>query len=195
MAKKKDFSNIVEESFNDGYVSEPDVEVTAKEPEKVEEATAPAEELATEVVEETLTPPAEETTEAALEQVAEETVVEEVPVVEAIEEIVEEPEEEPEEELTESEILLKRLTDGDEELLEELWNKQERATYYLTNVQRACIDIVARDEVLTKNAVVNAAYEKYFSDAVKEAAKEEVVRRTIKTLKRQIEVEKKNKED
>ena len=195
MAKKKDFSNIVEESFNDGYVSEPDVEVTSKETEKVEEATAPAEELATEVVEETLTPPAEETTEAALEQVAEETVVEEVPVVEAIEEIVEEPEEEPEEELTESAILLKRLTDGDEELLEELWNKQERATYYLTNVQRACIDIVARDEVLTKNAVVNAAYEKYFSDAVKEAAKEEVVRRTIKTLKRQIEVEKKNKED
>lgn len=193
MAKKKDFSNIVEDSFNDGYVSEPDVEVVAKEPKKVEEKTTPAEEPVAEVVEETLTPPTEEATETAPEQVDEEapteiSFIEETP----IEEVVEEPAEEPEEELTESEILLKRLTDGDEELLEELWNKQERATYYLTNVQRACIDIMAREEVLTKNAVVSAAYDKYFSDKIKEIAKEEVVRRTIKTLKRQIAEEKKS---
>ena len=169
MAKKKNFDNIVEESFKDGYTSEPDIEVVAKE-EKVEETPAPVEETV-------------EVVEAAQEQPAEEVT----------EEIVEEPAEEPEEELTEGEILLKRLTDGDEELLEELWNKKERATYYLTNVQRACIDIVAREEVLIKNDVVSAAYDKFFSDAIKEAAKEEVVRKTIKTLKRQIEIEKKSK--
>lgn len=173
MAKKKNFDNIVEESFKDGYTSEPDIEVVAKE-EKVEETPAPVEETV-EVVEAAQEQPAEEVTE------------------EIVDEPAEEPAEEPEEELTESEILLKRLTDGDEELLEELWNKKERATYYLTNVQRACIDIVAREEVLIKNDVVSAAYDKFFSDAIKEAAKEEVVRKTIKTLKRQIEIEKKSK--
>ncbi len=184
MAKKKTFDNIVEESFNDGYNSEPEVEVTVKEPTKDEEKTVPAEETATEIVEETLTPPTDEVTETAPEQADEEA-----PVTEGVEEVVEEPEEE----LTESEILLKRLTDGDEELLEELWNKKERATYYLTNIQRACIDIVAREEVLTKNDVVDAAYNSFFSDIIKEAAKEEVVRKTIKTLKRQIAEEKKGK--
>ena len=177
MAKKKDFSKIVEESFNDGYVSEPEVEVIAKENEKVEEP-VPVQES-----------PAEEVVEVIAEETTEEAPVEEAPV----EEIAEEPEEEPEEELTESEILLKRLTEGDEELLNELLYKKERATYYLTNIQRACIDIVAREEVLIKNDVVSAAYDKFFSDAIKEAAKEEVIRKTIKTLKRQIEIEKKNK--
>lgn len=166
MARKKDFSNVVEESFNDGYVSEPDVDVVAKAAEKAEEKTAPAEEPVAEVVEEAV----------------EEAPVEESPIEETVEE--------PEEELSENELLLKRLTDGDKELLEELWNKKERATYYLTNIQRACIDIVAREEVLTKNDVVDAAYNKFFSDAIKEAAKEEVIRKTIKTLKRAIEIEK-----
>ncbi len=186
MAKKKDFSNIVEESFNDGYVSEPEVEVTAKAPEKVEETPAPAEAPVAEVTEETQEQPTEEVIEEAP---TDEAPVEETPAEEITEDIVEEPEEE----LTESEILLKRLTDGDEELLNDLWYKQERATYYLTGIQRACIDIMAREEVMSKNAVVNAAYEKFFSDAIKEAAKEEVVRKTIKTLKRQVEEEKKNK--
>ena len=175
MAKKKDFSNIVEESFNDGYISELEVATEAKEPEKkTEEAVAPA----------------EETVEVAVEE--QEPAVEESPVEETTEEIVEEATEDvaeeskEEEKLTENEILLKRIVDGDEELLEELWYGQERATYYLTGIQRACIDIMAREEVMSKNAVVNAAYENFFSDEIKEAAKEEVVRKAIKTLERKI---------
>ncbi len=205
--RKNDFSNIVEESFNDGYISEPDVEVTIQEPKKDEANPVPAEDNVAEVVEETVTPPAEETDETTSEQnteepavddasvdaTPEEEVVVEENVAEVVVETVTEEVEEPEEELTESEILLKRLTDGDEELLGNLLYKPERKTYYFTGLQRACIEIMAREEALTRNEVLNKMFDKFFSDAIKEAAKEEVVRVEIKILKRQIEEEKKNR--
>ena len=206
MAKKKDFSNVVEDSFNDGYVSEPDVEVVAKEGEKVEKAAVVdktpviVEEPAAKVIEETITPPIEEAEQTASEEIIEETpveeaLVEETPIEESAEEVIEESAEdvveEPEEELTESELVLKKLTDGDEEILSNLLYKPERTTYYLNGLQRACLDVKAREEALSQTALLRTILENYFSDAIKEAAKEEVVRKEIKKLKRQVAAEKK----
>lgn len=142
MAKKKDFSKVVEESFEEGYRSEPEVVTPITEPQ-------------------------------------------EVPVVE-------EPAPEPEV-LTESELLLRKIIAGDEEALQSLWDREDRSTYYLTDLHRACVDVESHEEGKKKNDVITAALNQYFSDEVKEAAKELVVSRAIKKLEKEIQKEKGSK--
>ena len=139
MAKKKDFSHVVEESFEEGYRSEP--EGTASAPEKHE---AP---------------------------------VEEPVVVEA-------------ENLSENELLLRKIIAGDEEALESLWGREDRSTYYLTDLHRACVDIVSHEEGIKKNDVIVSALNRFFTEDVKAAAKELVVSRAIKKLEKDIKKEK-----
>lgn len=136
MAKKKEFDNVVEESFNEGYESEPGrpEEIVVDSPQVKQEAT-------------------------------------------------------PLENLSENELLLKRITDGEKETLERIWDKEDRSTYYLTDVHRACIDIMAHEEGIKKNDIVTTALNKFFTEEIKEAAKERVVTMAIKKLKREIKKE------
>lgn len=142
MAKKKDFSHIVEESFEEGYRSEP--EVTTSEPEKPE-----------------------------------------VPVEEPV---VAEPEH-----LSENELLLRRINAGDEEALEGLWGREDRSTYYLTDLHRACVDIMSHEEGIKKNEVIVSALNRFFPEEVRTAAKDLVVSRAIKKLEKDIQKEKGSK--
>lgn len=142
MAKKKDFSHIVEESFEEGYRSEP--EVTTSEPDKPE-----------------------------------------VPVEEPV---VAEPEH-----MSENELLLRRINAGDEEALEGLWGREDRSTYYLTDLHRACVDIMSHEEGIKKNEVIVSALNRFFPEEVRTAAKDLVVSRAIKKLEKDIQKEKENK--
>lgn len=143
MAKKKEFNGVVEESFNEGYNSEPTVEETNP------------------VVPE-----------------------EENPVVAEEDNIIEEN-------LSENEILLRKIRAGEAETLEEVLGKEDRSTYYLTDVHRACIDIMSHEEGIKKNQVVVDALNKYFSDELKTAAKERVITMAIKKLEKEIAKENK----
>lgn len=139
MAKKKsEFDNVVEESFNEGYQSEPEVDNNQKAETETKEA-----------------PPAPEPTKI----------------------------------FSENELRLRSIVAGEAETLEEIWGKEDRSTYYLTDVHRACIDIIAHEEGIKKNDVVVAALNKYFSDAIKQAAKDRVVTIAIKKLEREIQKE------
>ena len=139
MAKKKsEFDNVVEESFNEGYQSEPEVDNNQKAEPQTQEA-----------------PPSPESTKI----------------------------------FSENELRLRSIVAGEAETLEEIWGKEDRSTYYLTDVHRACIDIIAHEEGIKKNDVVVAALNKYFSDAIKQAAKDRVVTIAIKKLERKIQKE------
>ncbi len=139
MAKKKsEFDNVVEESFNEGYQSEPEVDNNQKTEPQTQEA-----------------PPSPEPTKI----------------------------------FSENELRLRSIVAGEAETLEEIWGKEDRSTYYLTDVHRACIDIIAHEEGIKKNDVVVAALNKYFSDAIKQAAKDRVVTIAIKKLEREIQKE------
>lgn len=143
MAKKKDFSNIVEESFEEGYRSEP--EAVVSEPERRQEAP------------------------------------------------VEEPVTVEPEHLSENELLLKKINSGDEEALESLWGREDRSTYYLTDLHRACIDIMSHEEGIKKNEVIVSALNRFFPETVRTAAKELIVSRAIKKLEKDIQKEKEGK--
>lgn len=142
MAKKKDFSKVVEESFEEGYRSEP-------------------------------------------ETVVSEPVQQEAPAVEP--EVVES------EPLSANELLLRRIIAGDEDELEALWAREDRSTYYLTDLHRACIDIMSHEEGIKKNEVIVSALNRFFPEEVKAAAKELVVSRAIKKLEKDIREEKSSK--
>ncbi len=141
MAKKKDFENIVEESFKEGYTSEPN---------KAEEKN------------------------------------DENPQIEVQEPVSQEPEN-----LSENELLLRSIVAGEKETLEKIWEKEDRSTYYLTDVHRACIDIMAHNEGIKKNDIVTTALNEFFSEEIREAAKDRVVTMAIKKLEREIKKENK----
>ena len=144
MAKKKEFDNIVEETFYEGYKSEPEYERknetnTETETKESEKNNGPSE----------------------------------------------------------TELRLRKIIGGDEEVLNEVYigNNGEltRSTYYFTDVHRACVDIVAHKEGIKKNDVVLAAFDKYFGEKIIKEARELVVSREIKKLEKEIENEKTNK--
>ena len=137
MAKKKEFDNIVDESFKEGYEREPELVKTEQIPE----------------------------------------IKQEEPVVE--------------ERLSEKELLLRKIIAGDEEVLREILGKEDRSTYYITDVHRACIDIMSHEEGVKKGQIVVDALNAYFSNEIKEAAKERVVTMAIKKLEREIKKENK----
>ena len=145
MAKKKEFDNIVEESFNEGYQSEPDLST----PNQQEPAT-----------------PSTNASEPA------QTVNEN-------------------EGLSEKEIMLRKITAGEAETLNKIWGKEDRSTYYLTDLHRACIDIMAHEEGMKKNEIVVNALNNYFTEDIKNAAKERVITMAVKKLEREIKKENK----
>lgn len=140
MAKKKDFENIVEESFEEGYKSEPEIKTTVQ----------------------TQSEPAEQENDNKASVV-----------------------------LSENELRLRKIRAGDPDTLNEIWNREDRSTYYLTDLHRACIDIMSHEEGIKKQQVVGDALLAYFSEEVKEAARERVVTMAIKNLEREIEKENK----
>lgn len=140
MAKKKDFKNIVDESFEEGYQSEPVIKTTAQTNFEAEEK----------------------------QEDIKETKV-----------------------LSENELRLRRIRAEDPDTLNEIWNREDRSTYYLTDLHRACIDILAHEEGIKKQQVVGEALLAYFSDEVKEAARERVITMAVKNLEREIEKENK----
>ncbi len=137
MAKKKEFDNIVDESFEEGYKSEPDTSSLTRQ-----------------------NPP-------AVENTPEET-----------------------EPLSESELLLRKINAGDVETLQNIWEREDRSTYYLTDHHRACIDIMAYEEGVKKNEIVVTALNQFFSEKTKEAAKDRVVSMAVKKLEREIKEDK-----
>lgn len=136
MAKKKEFDNIVDESFEEGYKSEPEI-ITNQEKKQ---------------------------------------------------ETKEQQSQEPEA-LSENERLLQKINAGDQETLTNIWEREDRSTYYLTDHHRACIDIMAYEEGMKKNEIVVSALNQYFSEKVKESAKERVISIAIKKLEREIKEE------
>ena len=139
MARKKNFDNIVDESFEEGYRSEPE-----------SSSAMPPKSAAKEPKEETPSLP----------------------------------------KLSEKEQLLQKIMSGDEMTLKTIWEREDRSTYYLEDLHRACIDIMAHEEGMKKNEIVVNALNQYFSSQVREAAKDRVVSMAIKKLKREIKEEK-----
>lgn len=133
MAKKKEFGNIVETSFIEGYESEPEIMTQNPQKNNPTETQAP-------------------------------TYI-----------------------LSETEILLRKIVSGNEEVINDMLNYSERSTYYLTDLHRACIEVKSREDFVTKQEVVRAALERYFDEKTVAAAKEELIRKKIKTLKKEIE--------
>lgn len=152
MAKKKDFSNIVDESFEEGYNSEPELETPAVEP--AAEAEVVAEPVVYDLNEEELKKLWEKKGKGCTSE--------------------------------ECGIFLNMLLSGNEKARNVVVEYEERSTYYLTDVHRACIDIVSHNEGLKKNEVVVAALNAYFSEEIKSAAREHAVTMAIKKLEREL---------
>ena len=147
MAKKKNFDNIVDESFNEGYQSEPDNSAVSPKADEKEPVTP---------MERKPAPPAPK-------------------------------------EMTEKEQLLSNILSGDAETLQSIWGREDRSTYYLTDLHRACIDIMAHEEGVTKNKIVVDALESFFAEKANiPAAKERVLTLAVKKLQREIEDENNN---
>lgn len=140
MAKKKEFDNIVDESFEEGYQSEPEIRTAVDAQTEVDA-------------------PQFEVRDTEL--------------------------------LSENELRLRRIRAEDPEILNELWNREERSTYYITDLHRACIEIMSHEEGIKKQQVVGDALLAYFSEEVKEAAKERVITLAVKSLEKEIEKENK----
>ena len=136
MAKKKDFDNLVDESFQEGYRSEPELPSVNKD--------------------------------AGANQV----------------------EGAPEVQLSEKEIFLRKILAGEPEVLRSIWENEDRYTYYLSDMLRACIEIESYKEGCTKTKVIATALERYFSDEVKVAAQKRAVELKVKKLEREIKEEK-----
>lgn len=165
MAKKKIFDNIVNESFEEGYTSEPEV-VTAPVPETPVTATE----------QEQATPAAD---------VIEEQPTEILPEPEAVE-----PQQAEPEPLSDNELLLQKVLAEDPEVLSSIINHPIRATYYLTDFHLACIDIMAYEDGINKSELVKDALNQYFSEETKAAARARVVSLATKKLKQKIKEEK-----
>lgn len=155
MAKKKDFGNVVDESFEEGYKSEPGTGeelpvVDAGQQETPDEPKGPALPKLT----------MEELKRIWVKKDKERTV-------------------------EESEIFFRLLQANDPDALSVVIDYEERSTYYLTDVHRACVDIMSHEEGLKKNDIVVAALNAYFSAETKRAAEELVVARAIKKMARE----------
>lgn len=92
---------------------------------------------------------------------------------------------------SENEALLQKILAGDPETIGDITGYVERSTYYLTDLHRACIEVKAREDVTSKQDVVRSALESYFDKETVEKAKEELIRKKIKTLEKIINEENK----
>lgn len=151
MAKKKDFGNIVDESFEEGYNSEPEVEVSNAD---IEQEETPA-----------IEPVLPKLSKQELKQIWEKK--------------------DKDRTAEESNAFLSLLNANDENALSVVIGYEERSTYYLTDVHRACVDILSHEEGLKKNDIIVSALNAYFSDEIKRAAEERVVTMAIKKLERE----------
>ncbi len=153
MAKKKEFDNIVDESFEEGYKSEPGAEVD------VAGAVAAQEEAPT------VEPAMPKLTREELKSIW--------------------VKKDKDRTAEESDVFLRLLAANDPDALSVVIDYEERSTYYLTDVHRACVDILSHQEGLKKNDIVVAALNAYFSEEIKREAEELVVTRAIKKLERE----------
>ena len=153
MAKKKDFGNIVDESFEEGYKSEPGTEVEASDVDVAQEETPAVE------------PAVPKLTKEELKSIW--------------------VKKDKDRTAEESDIFLRLLAANDPNALSVVIDYEERSTYYLTDVHRACVDILSHQEGLKKNDIIVSALNAYFSDEIKRAAEELVVTRAIKKLERE----------
>ncbi len=99
------------------------------------------------------------------------------------------PKNETPETLSKKEILLKKLRMGEADAVNEVLYKESRKTYFITELQRECIDIMARVDDTIIQKVVQDALNKYFENnqRVVEEAKREVIRKKILRLEKEIE--------
>lgn len=157
MAKKKNFDDIVEQSFNEGYTSEPEIVSEKAQPEQ-RRGRANSEN------ERELRPEAKERFFKVLDKKG---------FDEALKSL----------NPAEKEILARELKSGDEEIVVHLLGFDARSTYYLTDWHRACIDVVSHKKGIKKNEVIVAALEHYIAEeGAGEEAKELVVSRAITKL-------------
>lgn len=160
MAKKKDFENIVEESFNEGYTSEPEITPERTQPEAGRGRTSSKSERE-------LSPEAKERFFKVLDKKG---------FDEALKSL----------NPAEKGILARELKSGDEEIVAHLLGFDGRSTYYLTDWHRACIDVVSHKKGIKKNEVIVAALERYIAEeGAGEEAKELVVSRAITKLEQE----------
>lgn len=162
MAKKKDFTNIVEESFEAGYNSEPEINKGQVQPLKEQEENRA------------------------------ETAVQEVSLKKIKEVVGKKGFEEALKVLSarEKEMLLRILIAGDEDIINKITSNAERSTYYITDVHRACIELISHQEGINKGQVVEDALDawfKGFSDDLIKNAEERVITMAIKKLERSME--------
>ena len=159
MAKKK-FEHIVEESFNEGYQSEPEIvpaEVSAQPP-QTSDAEIRASSLSEKTKDEFFYVLAKKGFDKAIEALTP----------------------------TEKKTLIRNIEAGDEGILNKILGREDRSTYYLTDLHRACIDVVSHEGGIKKNDVIVTALEQFFTDEVRDTAKELIVSRTLKKLEKEI---------
>ncbi len=159
MAKKKTFDNIVEESFKAGYESEPEIITENTKPEEEPSIANAKRELTAEEINSFIEDYNKIGFDKALAMLPAE----------------------------EQELLLENIQTGEGAIVEQLFGNAERSTYYLTDLHRACVDIVSHQNGTTKNQVVLDALDLYFSKDVIKAAKELVISRTLKKIERALD--------
>lgn len=157
MAKKKTFDNIVSESFEDGYTSEPKIVPG-------EEGLKPNKNIPAENQERDLSQEAKKKFFVTLDKEG---------FGEAVKTLSP----------AEKEILAQKIEAENEEIVARIVGRKDRSTYYLTDLHRACIKIVSYEEDVHKSEVIAAALEKYFSEDVVAAAEELVIANAIEKLK------------
>lgn len=106
----------------------------------------------------------------------------------AIENPTENPENETPETLSKDEVLLKKLRMGETDAVNEVLYKESRKTYFITEFQRECIEVMARVDDTIIQKVVQDALNKYFENnpRVVEEARREVIRKKILRLEKEI---------
>ena len=99
------------------------------------------------------------------------------------------PENETPEMLSKNEILLKKLRMGEADAVNEVLYKESRKTYFITELQYECINIMARVDDKIIQEVVQDALNKYFENnqRIVEEARREVIRKKILRLEKEIE--------
>lgn len=157
MAKKKNtFDNVVEESFKAGYESEPEITTEETKSQEQPETVIEKKELTVEEINSFIESYNKVGFDKALAMLSAE----------------------------EQELLWENIQSGEGDIAELLYRNTERSTYYLTDLQRACIDIVSHENGTTKNQVIVDALDLYFSESVIKAAKELIITRTLKKVLR-----------